>query len=72
MTNLILKKCPKCSNPNSDIYAAIIISDKEGKQTSYNKYTCLKCHLGFAVQRDSNEQKLTEKYIKSNSIKLKK
>jgi len=74
MINLIKKTCPECKNLDSDIHAAVILTDNKGIETSYNKYTCLKCHIGFAVKRKGNktEQELTEKYIKSSEIKLKK
>ncbi len=73
MTNSIKKKCPHCRNTESDIHAAIILTDDKGVKTSWNKYACLKCNKGFVVKRNGNkeEQALTEKYIKSKSIILK-
>ena len=72
MTNIIKKECPHCKNGESDIHAAVILTDDKGTKTSWNKYTCLKCHKGFVVKRKGNktEQALTEKYIKSPEIKL--
>ncbi|MCK5633301.1 hypothetical protein KAH94_06095 [bacterium] len=70
--NSVTKKCPQCGNSKSDIHAAIILTTKKGEKISYNKYTCLKCHIGFAVKRkgDKVEQTLTEKFIKSEKIIL--
>jgi len=71
---IVKKECPICKHPESDIHFAEIITDAKGTETSYNKYTCVKCKVGFLVQRKGNkaEQALTEKYIKSEPIKLKK
>jgi len=73
MINEIKKQCPECGDMKADIHAAVILTDNKGVKISYNKYTCTKCHVGFVVQRKGNkaEQELTEKYIKSESIKLK-
>ncbi len=71
-TNIIKKKCPHCSNEEADIHGAVIICTDKGEQISFNKYTCIKCHKGFIVLRkgDQKEQALTEKYVKSEPIKL--
>lgn len=82
MTNEIEKECPVCGFMKCDILNAEIrseIIDKETKLVSYNVYRCLsgnnksKRHQ-FKVKRAGNtkEQALTEKYIKSGEIKLKK
>ena len=73
MINEIKKECPNCRCVKADIQAAIILTDDKGIRISYNKYTCVKCKVGFIVKRKGNktEQELTEKYIKSESIKLK-
>lgn len=71
-TNVIKKKCPYCGNSELDIHAAIVLTDDKGVKTSWNKYTCLKCHKGLVVKRKGNktEQDLTQKYIKSEKIIL--
>lgn len=75
-TNTIQKKCPECGYHKSDITGAAIITEVVSEKnvlTSYNRYKCLKCRFAFMVKRtgDTTEQTLTEKYIKSASIKLK-
>ena len=74
-TNVIKKKCPKCGHTEADICGVIILNfEKEDCKKSFNDYKCLKCKRHFKVERsdDKAEQELTEKYIKSASIKLKK
>lgn len=71
--NKILKKCPFCDYPHSDIIGAVVVVEK-GKRVSYNLYKCLSKAHPFRVKRkgDKKEQQLTEKFIKSNFIVLKK
>ena len=73
MTNVILNKCPICGHGKVDIQGAII--KVEGtSEVSYNLYKCLKKPHQFLIKRkgDVKEQKLTEKFIKSEAIMLKK
>lgn len=73
ITNIIEKQCPNCKNNKADILGAIIrarIIDEKTIHESFNRYKCLKCHFPFEIKRDNDEQVLTEKYIKSESIKL--
>ena len=70
--NSIDKECPVCHHTKSEIHAAIIQRNEKKEEISYNKYSCLKCHVGFLVQRKGNpeEQQLTEEFIKSEHIVL--
>lgn len=71
MTNQINKECPECNYPNSEIMGAVVVKEKD-KRVSYNLYRCLLKAHRFAIKRkgDKKEQKLTEKYIKSEKIVL--
>jgi len=68
--NIIKRNCPdeKCKGDESDVLG-VLVKDKE----SFTHYRCLTCKKPYFVPRKGNkkEQELTEKYIKSSSIKLK-
>lgn len=74
---MIKKQCPNCPNNNVEMQGAVITSKEiHGKieRKSFNHYKCPGCKRPFLVERTNNlkEQKLTEHYIKSAEIKLKK
>ena len=77
MTILIQKPCTKCNAVPCRLMGAVIGSTQIKEriiEKSYNMYWCPKCRTRFVVERskDEAEQKLTEKYIVSSKIKLKK